>query len=127
MFAALHDFGTILRKVDVAVATFALVRKTSGSIDCRVSFSSIEDSSSSLSGSSVWVRNGSVFYIVQSVRPEPRTGLDYLLAVRPEAVFGRTSPKKSSAGRTAVDCSRLQSDPVPENHGLDGLLFDSPS
>ena len=51
-----------------------------------------------------------VFYIVQSVRPVPRTGLDCILAVRPAVLLGRTSPKKSSAGRTAVDCSRLQSD-----------------
>jgi hypothetical protein len=59
MCAALHDFGTILRKVDVAVDTFALVRQTSGSVDCPVSFSSFEDASSSLSGSSVCVRNES--------------------------------------------------------------------
>jgi hypothetical protein len=57
--AALHDFGTILRKVDVAVATFAFVRKTSGGVDCPVSFSSIGDSSSFLPGSSVCVRHES--------------------------------------------------------------------
>jgi len=37
------------------------------------------------------------------------------------------SKVQPSAHRTAVDCSRLQSDPVHENHGLDGLLFRSPS
>jgi hypothetical protein len=34
-----------------------------------------------------------VFYILRSVRPEPRTGLDCILAVRPEGIFGRTAPK----------------------------------
>jgi len=48
-----------------------------------------------------------VFSIVQSVRPDPRTGLDCMDTVRPEAWTGRARPENVQTGRTAVDCSRL--------------------
>ena len=51
-----------------------------------------------------WTQTPPVFDIVQSVRPEPRTGLDSILAVRQEPVLGRTSPKIIE-GRT--DCSLM--------------------
>jgi hypothetical protein len=58
--ALLPDFGTIKAAVAVGLwRTFALARKTSGTVNRPVSFSSIEDSSSSLSGCSVCVGNGS--------------------------------------------------------------------
>jgi len=49
---------------------------------------------------------GAVFSIVQSVRPDPRTGLDYMDAVRPEAWTGRAPSGECSDW---TDCSRLQS------------------
>jgi len=45
-----------------------------------------------------------VFDIVQSVSPEPQSGLDSILAVCAEAVLGRTSPKIME-GRT--NCSLM--------------------
>jgi len=49
------------------------------------------------------LRSKTVFYIVQSVRREPRTELDFILAVRPAALFGRTSDQsKTIVGQAAV-------------------------